>query len=132
MKAAIYCKTIVGSSAVAQERELRRLCKQRGWAVGKVYVDPPGRPPRLASGKARLSLITDVLADDARYGVVCVWRLGMLGHAIDDILWLLEEVNVKRRIEVVVPGDDGFDTTVGGGMATKVIAALAAVGRSAG
>ena len=129
MRAAIYCKSVVGKSAVAQERHLRRLCQQRGWTVDKVYVDPPSRPSGLANGKARLSLTTDLLCDDAKYGVVCVWRVGMLGLAIDDILWLLEEVSVKRRIEVVVPGD-GFDTTVGDGMATKVIAALAAVGRT--
>ena len=132
MRAAIYCKAVDGKSAVAQERDLRRLCERRGWVVSKVYVDPPGRPPRLASGKARLSMITDILAADARYGVICVWHIGMLGHAIDDILWLLEEVSVKRRIQIVAPGDDGLDTTVGDGMATKVIAALAAVGRNGG
>ena len=130
MKVAIYCKTVSGSSAVAQERHLRRLCKTRGWAVSKVYVDQPSRPSRLASGKARLSLITDVLADDAKYGVVCVWHIGMLGHAIDDLLWTLDEIHVSRRIQIVAPGDDGLDTTVGDGMATKVIRALAAVGRT--
>ena len=128
MRAAIYCKTIVGKSAVAQERHLRRLCKTRGWAVSKVYVDQPSRPSRLASGKARLSLITDVLADDSRYGVICVWRIGMLGNAIDDLLWVLDEIHVQRGVHIVA-AVDLIDTTAGHGVATKVIAALAAVGR---
>ena len=129
MRAAIYCKTIVGSSAVAQERHLRRLCHLRGWAVDKVYVDPPSRSSRLASGKARLSLTTDLLCDDAKYGVVCVWHIGMLGHAIDDLLWALEEIHVSRRIQIVAMGDE-IDSTVGDRAVAKVIAALAAVGRT--
>jgi DNA invertase Pin-like site-specific DNA recombinase len=128
MKVAIYAKGIPGKTAIAQEREMRRLCEQHGWTVAELYADQPRRPPRLASGKGRLALIDDLLGRKRRLDAVCVWRLGLLGNALDDVLWLLEETNVKRGIAVVAPGD-GIDSSTGDGTATKVIAALARVGR---
>ena len=128
MKAAIYCKSVTGSSAVAQERHLRRLCHLRGWAVGKVYVDQPNRSQKKTSKSARLAMTTDILSDDARYGVICVWHIGLLGNAIDDLLWALDEI-LQRRIAVVAPADK-VDATTDNGAATRVIRALAAVGRT--
>ena len=129
MRAAIYCKTIVGKSAKTQENILRRLCQQRGWAVGKVYVHQPDRQRMTGSKSARITLLDDLFHGRHGFGVVCVWRLGMLGLAIDDLLWALDEIHISRHIQIVAMGD-GFDTTVGDGMATKVIRALAAVGRN--
>ena len=127
MRAAIYCKGVSGTSAVAQERNLRRLCQQRGWAVGKVYVHQPDHQRMTGSKSARITLLDDLLHGRHGFGVVCVWRLSLLGN--DDLLWVLEELCVKRGIQIVALADE-IDTTVGAGMATKVIAALAAVGRN--
>ena len=126
MKVAIYCKSIGGNSAKAQEVKLRRLCQQRGWEVQKVYVDPPDHQQKRTSKSGRLSLITDMLCAKSACDVICVWHLKMLGYAIDDLLWALEEIHVSRHIGVVALGD-GIDTTVGDGMAAKMIRALAKV-----
>lgn len=126
IKAVIYAKTTAGKPARAQVSDLRRLCRERGWSVVEVYQDPPGRPQKLASGKARLALIDDLL--HRKYEAVCVWRLGMLGNCIDDLLWLLEEAHVRRGVHVVAQAD-GVDTAVDG-TATRVFAALARVGRT--
>ena len=128
MRAAIYCKTIggKGKSAKAQENILRRLCQQRGWTVHKVYSDQPNRTQKHTSKTARISMITDMLCVKSACDVICVWHLKMLGHAIDDLLWTLDELHVSRHIQIVAPGDQ-IDTTVGDGMASKVIKALAKV-----
>jgi len=110
MQAAIYAKNISGKTAKAQVSALRRLCQRRGWTVGDVYVDTPGRPPGLRSGKARIALIDALLDRKHKHGAVCVWRIAMLGNCIDDTLWLLDEVHAKRGIAVVAPGDK-LDTT---------------------
>lgn len=125
MRVAIYSKDMSGKSAQAQERDLRQLCQARGWAVPKIYADPPGPPTKLASGKARVALIDALLRRKRRFGVVCVWRLAMLGNCIDDTLWLLNEVHVKRGIHVVALGD-GIDTTKDDGLKT-VLKALARI-----
>jgi DNA invertase Pin-like site-specific DNA recombinase len=125
MRVAIYAKGSHEKTAKAQERDLRRLCQQREWAVDEVYIDPPGRPPKMASGKARIALIDALLRRKNKVGVVCVWRVSMLGNCIDDLLWLLNEVHLKRGIHVVAPGD-GIDTTTDDSM-KKVLKALARV-----
>lgn len=126
MKVAIYAKGIPRKSARSQERDLRRLCHRRGWPVAEVYQDPPGRPPRLASGKGRLALLDALLDRRHRIDVLCLWRLGMLGHAIDDVLWALTETHVRRGIHIVALGD-GIDTTTDDSL-RKVLKALAKVG----
>ena len=126
IKAAIYCKSIVGNSAKAQEVKLRRLCQQRGWEVHKVYADQPDRTQKHTSKTARLSMITEMLCKKSSCDVICVWHLGMLGHGIDDLLWALVEIHVSRHIQLVAQGDQ-IDTTTGDGMASKVIRALAKV-----
>lgn len=126
MHVAIYTKNIPGKTAKAQEADLRWLCQQQGWTVHKVYADLPVRQRKPGCRTARVTMIDDLLRRKNKFGVVCVWRLGMLGHCIDDILWLLEEVLVKRHIQIVALGD-GLDTTVGDGAVTRVLKALAAV-----
>ena len=125
MRAVIYAKALAGKSAQAQVSTLRRLCQKRGWIVAEVYVDPPVRPPKLASGKARVSLIDALLRRKNHFGAVCVWRLSMLGNCIDDLLWMLDEVHVRRDIHVVAPGDN-LDTTTDDSL-KKVLKALARV-----
>lgn len=124
MRAAVYCKSIVGSSSAAQEVKLRRLCQQRCWAVTKVYVDPPDSLRKRTSKSARISLIDDLL--HRKYDVVLTWKLELLGT--DDLLWVLNEVHVKKGVQIVAvaPGYE-IDTAAGDGAATKVIAALAKV-----
>ena len=124
-RAAIYVKGLPGMSAAAQEERLRRICQVRAWTVDKVYLDPPGRPRRMASGKGRLAMLDALLAHKRTIDVVLLWRLGMLGHAIDDVLWALTETHVRRGIHVVAPGD-GIDTTTNGTL-KKVLKALARV-----
>ena len=128
IKAAIYCKSIPNRTAKAQERDLRSLCKKRDWDVNKVYVDPAmvASLRKRMNGRARLALISDQIMQENESDVILVWRIGMLGVAIDDLLWTLDEIHVQRHIQIVAPGD-GIDTTVGNGMATKMIAALAKV-----
>ena len=121
MRAAIYTKGVPGKTAKVQERELRRLCQQRGWTVCNVYFDPP----RSQSGAARLALIKDLLCRKNECGVVCVWRIAMLGSFIDDLLWTLNEVHVRRGIHIVAPGD-GIDTTKNVAL-TNVLKALTSV-----
>ena len=133
IKAAIYCKSIPGKTAKSQERDLRLLCEKYGWAVNKVYCDPAmvASLRKRMNGRARLALISDQIMQENESDVILVWRIGMLGVAIDDLLWTLDEIHVQRHIQIVAPGDE-IDTTVGGGMATKVVAALAKVGQTAG
>ncbi len=126
MRVAIYTKGIPGKTAGAQERDLQRLCQTRGWTVHEAYVDPPGRLPGVQSGKARITLIDALLGRRKKFDVVCVWRVSMLGNFIDDVLWLLNEVHLKRGIHVVAPGD-AIDTTKDGAL-KKVLQALAKVG----
>ena len=126
MKVAIYCKSIGGNSAKAQEVKLRRLCQQRGWEVHKVYADQPDRQKKPTSKSARLSLITDMLCTKSACDVICVWHLAQLGVAIDDLLWTLDELLGRRHIGIVAPGDE-VDSTTADGMASKVIKALAKV-----
>ena len=127
MKVAIYAKGVPGKTAKSQERVLRRLCEKRGWEVHKVYADPPNRKQKHAGKSARLSLITDMLCAKSACDVICVWHIEMLGNeTIDELLWALDEIHVSRHIGIVAPGDQ-IDTTVGDGMATKVIKALAKV-----
>jgi hypothetical protein len=125
MRAAIYAKALAGKSVATQECDLRRLCRQRGWTVAEVFLDPTGRPPRLSSGKGRLALLDALLDRRHRIGVLCLWRLGMLGHAIDDVLWALAEMHVRRGIHVVAPGDT-LDTTKDDSL-KKALKALARV-----
>jgi len=110
MRAVIYVRALAGKSARAQFSALRRLCQERGWTVAAIHVDPSGRPPKPSNGKGRLALLDALLDRRSRIGVVCLWRLGILGRAIDDLLWALHEVHVVRGVHVVAPGDD-IDTT---------------------
>ena len=121
MRAAIYTKGVPGKTAKAQERELRRLCQVRGWTVCNVYFDPP----RSQSRAARLALIKDLLCRKNKIEAVCVWRIAMLGSFIDDLLWTLNEVHVRRGIHIVAPGD-GIDTTKNVAL-TNVLKALTSV-----
>ena len=127
MRVVIYAKGIPGKTAKSQERDLRRLCQQKGWSDPKVYADPSGRRGKRAGWKTRLAMIEVLLGGKNRIGVFCVWRVAMLGRCIDDLLWLLGEIHVVRGIHIVAPGD-GIDTTQDGAL-TKVLAALAKVGQ---
>ena len=124
MRAAIYTKDIPGKSARLQAVALRRLSKQRGWTLCEEYVDPPDRKRVLVRNTARIALIDALLK--RKHDVILLWKVEMLGIAVDDLTWVLNEVHVMRGIHVIAPGD-GIDTTVGDGMATKVIKALAKV-----
>ena len=74
MRAVIYAKDLAGKSAQAQVSALRRLCQRRGWTVGEVYIDPPGRPQKLESSKGRLAMLDVLLGRRSRIGVECVWQ----------------------------------------------------------
>ena len=125
MRAAIYTKGVPGKTAKVQERELRRLCQQRGWTTPKVYADPPGRAQKLGGWKTRLALVKALLGRKNKVEAVCVWRIAMLGSFIDDLLWTLNEVHVRRGIHIVAPGD-GIDTTKNVAL-TNVLKALTSV-----
>ena len=128
MHVAIYTKNIPGKTAVAQQMELLRLCQQRNWTC-QIYSEKPGRSVRSDASDsmgARRKLIDDLL--NSKYEAVAVWRISMFGNCIDDLLWTLDEIHVKRGIAVVAVAD-GIDTTVGDGAVTRVLKALAAVGR---
>jgi hypothetical protein len=110
MRAAIYAKSLPGVSARQQIDRLRRICQTRGWLVETIFRDPPGRLAKLASGKGRLALIDVLLRRKRKFDVVLLWKLSMLGHALDDVTWCLMAIHVRRRIDLVLPGD-GIDTT---------------------
>ena len=125
MRVAIYSKSIPGKTAAAQERDLRRLCQERGWTVSKVFLDPPGRSQKLSSGKGRLALLDALLGRRNKFGAVLVWRVALLGVCIDDLLWLLNEVHVKRGVHIVAVADR-IDMTKDDSL-KKVLMALAKI-----
>lgn len=90
MRVAIYSEGIPGGkTAKAQEAELLRLCQQRGWMCS-IYREKPARSDSSDSKGDRRKLIDDLL--HRKFEAVGVWRLAMLGVAIDDLLWTLTEV----------------------------------------
>ena len=123
MRVAICVKAQPKRAAGVHEEALRRLCRRRGWECS-TYAEPPVRQREHGRKSLRLSLIEDLL--HRRYDAVAVWHVAMLGNAIDDLLWTLNEVHIKRGIHMVAPGD-GIDTTQDDSM-KKVLKALAKVG----
>jgi hypothetical protein len=118
MRVAIHVAPLPEMSVGAQDSALRKLCAQRGWIAEPVR--PHGERPRRV-------LIDELLR--RRHDALAVWHIALLGDAIDDLLWCLTEVHVRRGIHLVAPGDgiDTTDTTADDSL-KKVLVALAKVG----
>jgi DNA invertase Pin-like site-specific DNA recombinase len=111
MRAAIYARVSTFDQNVGMQlHDLRRLAKQRGFAVGKEYIDQ-GQ----SGGKTSRPSLDQMLADAqrGRFQVLLVWKLDRLGRSTSHLISLLEDFKTWN-VQLVSFGEGlDFTTTAG-------------------
>jgi len=122
-RAALYIRVSTAEQATngisldVQERRLRALCRERGWAVAGVYQDD-------ASAKDVKRPQLQRLLDDARAGkfqAVAVYKLDRLTRSVRDLYALLEAfgergvslVSVTESIDATTPAGKAMVGLIG-------------------
>jgi putative DNA-invertase from lambdoid prophage Rac len=111
MRAAIYARCSTFDQNVSMQlNDLRRLAKQRGFAVWKEYIDE-GQ----SGGKTSRPALDEMLSDAqrGRFQVLLVWKLDRLGRSTSHLIRLLEDFKTWN-VQLVSFGEGlDFTTTAG-------------------
>jgi DNA invertase Pin-like site-specific DNA recombinase len=111
VKCAIYARCSTFDQNVGlQTNDLRRLAKQRGFAIWKEYIDE-GQ----SGGKTSRPSLDEMLRDarGGRFSILLVWKLDRLGRSTGHLIRLLEDFKAWN-VQLISFGEGlDFTTTAG-------------------
>jgi DNA invertase Pin-like site-specific DNA recombinase len=124
MRAALYLRVSTKDQDTArQERELRAVAAQRGWAVVEVYADngfsgAKGRDKRPAFDRLHKDAVR------GKFDVVMAWSVDRLGRSLQDLVAFLQELR-GAGVDLYLQQQAIDTTTPAGKMLYQVLGAFA-------
>lgn len=115
-----------GVSLAAQEERIRAYCVAQGLTLGVVYTDA-GVSGKGLERPALSSLLAEVRA--GRVGAVVVLKLDRLTRRTRDLLYLVEDVFTRRKVELVSLSEQLDTRTPAGRLMLTLLGALAQMER---
>jgi site-specific DNA recombinase len=104
-------QVLEGYSIQAQKERLINYCKAREWSLSEIFVDPG------YSGKnLKRPDIQRLIQNIKNFNIVLVWRLDRLSRSQKDTMYLVEDVFLKNKVDILSLSES-LDTSTPWGIA---------------